>query len=278
MATGIALTDLANVDIAEIARKAEAAGFDSIWAPEHLAYPVREEDGVIPDGTYPGMATMLDPFVVLSAMAAATVRIKLGTGVCLVPQRHPLLTAKLVSSLDTISKGRFLFGIGAGWLEPESRMFGGDFSRRWSQTSDYIKAMKVWWASPHSSYQGSFVNYDEVWRYPEPAQKPHPPILIAGVQEKVTERIVAYGDGWIPMAGRIDPNELETARKAIEAALDAAGRDISSFSVTVYGAKPDREQSQTYLDAGADRVVHFVQGSDTEGTLKSLDRLAEMIP
>jgi len=206
MHIGIALTDAARVDIPAVAQRAESLGFESIWAPEHLVYPVREEDGDLPEGSYPDMAKTLDPFVVLAAAAAATQRIMLGTGVCLVPQRHPLLTAKLVSSLDAVSRGRFLFGIGAGWLEAEARLFGADFPRRWSQTRDYIHAMKAWWAAPRASYRGEFAEYGEVWRYPEPTRPPHPPILIAGAQEKLTSRIVEYGDGWIPAAWRIDIN------------------------------------------------------------------------
>ena len=278
MNLGIALTDTAAVDIPTVARKAEEYGFDSLWTPEHLVYPVREEDAGLPPGGFPDMAKMMDPFMVLSAAAAVTDRIMLGTGVCLVPQRHPLLTAKMVSSLDVLSKGRFLFGIGAGWLEPEARIFGADFPHRWAQTRDFVLAMKAWWSNDRASYRGSHANFEEVWRYPQPVQSPHPPILIAGVREKVTERIVDYGDGWIPMAGSIEPKDLETGRKNIEQALRDAGRDTSKFTVTVYSAKPDRERNRDYADAGADRIVHFVSGGKTERTLDSMERIAELIP
>ncbi len=277
MHIGIALTDAARVDIPAVAQRAESLGFESIWAPEHLVYPVRAEDGDVPEGSYPDMAKTLDPFIVLTAAAAVTERIKLGTGVCLVPQRHPLLTAKLVSSLDAVSRGRFLFGIGAGWLEAEARLFGADFPRRWSQTRDYIHAMKAWWAAPRASYRGEFAEYGEVWRYPEPTRPPHPPILIAGAQEKLTARIVEYGDGWIPVAWRIEPGELEGRRKSIEAALKEAGRDTGEFTVTIFGAKPDPEINRAYAGGGADRVVHFVRGGATERTLEKLEQYAELI-
>lgn len=275
MQIGIALQDTARIDIGAVAARAEALGFESVWVPEHTAYPVEPGRMPEPGEEWPDMARVIDPFVALAAAAAATRTVRLGTGVCLVPQRHPLLTAKAVASLDAVSGGRFLFGVGAGWLESESRLFGVDFPRRWSQTRDYLRAMKAFWQNPRAEYHGPYADFPEVWGYPPPVQRPHPPILVAGVREGVAERIVTEGDGWIPIPRRIDPPQLEIRRIEIENAMGAAGRDLSRFTVTVYGARPDRDLNHEYAAAGADRLVHFLPaGPDTGEALEHLERLA----
>jgi probable F420-dependent oxidoreductase len=165
---------------ANIARKAEALGFDSMFIPEHAIIPIHHRtryplgDGSIPD-VY---AHMPDPFVALALAAGATSRLKLGTGICLVPERDPILMAKEISTLDHFSGGRFLFGIGAGWLADESEIMGGEFKRRWPMTREYIAAMKELWTKPEPSFEGKFVQFPKVKFFPKPAQKPHPPVII----------------------------------------------------------------------------------------------------
>src|SRR5216683_462693 len=165
---------------ASIARKAEAVGFDSIFIPEHPIIPIHHRTPYpMGDGTIPEFyAHMPDPFVALALAAAATTRLKLGTGICLVPERDPIVMAKEISTLDHYSGGRFLFGIGAGWLADESEIMGVEFKRRWPMTREYIAAMKELWTKPEPSFEGKFVRFPKVKFFPKPAQKPHPPVII----------------------------------------------------------------------------------------------------
>ena len=193
-------------DVITLARKLEALGFESLWAPEHGAIPLDCKTGV-PASAEKGVPIIyqhghinhiMDPFAWLGAVAAATERLKLGTGICLVPERDPIHTAKQVATVDGLCGGRFQFGIGAGWLRGESEVFGVDFPRRWSQTRDYMLAMKSLWGEEISEYEGEYVRFPKLVCSPKPVQRPHPPILIAGEGERCMERIVDYGDGWVP--------------------------------------------------------------------------------
>jgi probable F420-dependent oxidoreductase len=257
-------------DVTGLARKVEALGFESLWAPEHGVIPVdfktdlprSEAQGVPVIYQHDHIHHMLDPFVWLAAAAAATERLVLGTGICLVPERDPIHTAKQVASVDRLSGGRFLFGIGAGWLRGESEVFKVDFPRRWSQTRDYVLAMKNLWTEEISEYHGPYVDFPPLICSPKPVQRPHPPILIAGELERAAERIAAYGDGWMPRVRHnspyADPALLEPARREIEGRLREQGRDPGAFTVTAWDATPEREANRRLFDAGADRVVHLL--------------------
>ncbi|HEV8533978.1 MAG TPA: TIGR03619 family F420-dependent LLM class oxidoreductase, partial [Methylomirabilota bacterium] len=179
------------VDVGAMARKAEELGFESFWCAEHPFIPVQSqsrfpgsEDGVIPE-TY---SHFIDPFVALARASGTTSRIKLGTGIVLVPERHPLLLAKEISTLDLFSGGRFLFGIGAGWLREETQIMGGDFDHRWSQTRESILAMKELWTKREAEFHGKYYDFPPVRSYPKPAQKPHPPVLLGGGAKNVLQR------------------------------------------------------------------------------------------
>ena len=194
-----------------------------------------------------------DPYIALARASGATTTIRLGTGITLVPERNPLLLAKEIASLDRFSGGRFLFGIGTGWLREETEMFGGDFEHRWTQTREALEVMKELWTKDEAEYHGKYYNFPPVRSYPKPAQQPHPPIIIGGHARNVLRRIVTHGDGWLP--NRITPAEVEDSRKQLDAMAEEAGRDPKSITISVYGQPADRDLVQSYLNAGADRVV-----------------------
>jgi probable F420-dependent oxidoreductase len=244
------------VDPGLMAKRAEELGFESFWCAEHPFMPVHttsrfpgSEDGVIPEA----YAHFVDPFVTLARASGMTSRIKLGTGIVLVPERHPLLLAKEVSTLDLFSGGRFLFGIGAGWLKEETRLLGGDFEHRWTQTRESVLAMKELWTKPEAEFHGRYYDFPPVRCNPKPAQRPHPPVILGGAATNVLQRIVAWGDGWLP--NRITPEELRARRAELDRLAKGAGRDPASLTISVHGQPPDRELIKRLLDAGATRVI-----------------------
>jgi probable F420-dependent oxidoreductase len=244
------------VDVGFMARKAEELGFESFFCAEHPFIPVHtksrfpgSEDGVIPE-TY---SHFVDPFVALARASGTTSRIKLGTGIVLVPERNPLLLAKEVSTLDLFSGGRFLFGIGAGWLREETELMGGDFDHRWTQTRESILAMKELWTKTEAEFHGKYYDFPPVRSYPKPMQKPHPPVLLGGGAKKVLERVVAWGDGWLP--NRVTPDQLRESRATLDRLAKEAGRDPSAITITVHGQPADRDLIRRLHDAGANRVL-----------------------
>jgi probable F420-dependent oxidoreductase len=266
------------IDPAFMAKKAEELGFESIWYAEHPAVPVHSNSpfpatgGEIP-WTY---SHFTDPYIALARASGVTRTIKLGTGITLVPERNPLVLAKEIASLDLFSGGRFLFGIGTGWLREETEIFGGDFEHRWTQTREAIEVMKELWAHEEAEYHGRYFDFPPVRSFPKPAQKPHPPIIIGGMAKNVLRRIVAHADGWLP--NRITPAEVETSRGQLDAMAKEAGRDPKSISISVYGQVPDRTLVQSLLSAGADRVVVRPEHVNTEAEMgEQLERMAEAV-
>ena len=266
------------IDPAFMARKAEALGFDSIWYAEHPAVPVESVSpfpatgGEIP-WTY---SHFTDPYIALARASAVTSTIKLGTGITLVPERNPLLLAKEVAALDLYSGGRFLFGIGTGWLKEETELMGGDFARRWTQTREALDVMKLLWTEEQAEYHGKYYDFPPVRSYPKPAQKPYPPIIIGGAAEKVLQRVVDHADGWLP--NRVTPSALAESRKTLDRLAVEAGRDPSTISITVYGQNPDRELVQSLFAAGASRVIVRPEHVDTEAEMgEQLERIAEAV-
>ena len=264
-----------SMDIAPLAERAEKLGFESLWVPEHPVLPVEttspwpgSADGVIPRVYH----EMVDPFVALARASAVTSTLKLGTGVCLIPERNPLLLAKEVATLDMYSGGRFLFGIGAGWLREETEIMGGDFEHRWAQTRDAVLAMKELWTGT-GEYHGRYYDFPAVRSLPRPAQRPHPPVFLGGMASNVLKRVVAYGDGWMP--NRVTPEEIEQARATLDRLADESGRDPASIQISIFGQTTDRELIRRFGEAGADRLmVRLPTAADAE-TLAELDRIAE---
>jgi probable F420-dependent oxidoreductase len=267
------------VDVGAMARTAEALGFESFWCAEHPFIPVHTTsrfpgtaDGVIPES----YSHFIDPFVALARASGTTSRIKLATGIVLVPERHPLLLAKEVSTLDLFSGGRFLFGIGAGWLREETQLMGGDFDHRWSQTRESILAMKELWTKPEAEFHGKYYDFPPVRSNPKPAQKPHPPVLLGGDAPKVLERVVAWGDGWLP--NRVTPEQLREKRATLDRLAREAGRDPAAISISVHGQPADRDLIARLLAAGATRVIVRPATTQSEPEMtRELTRIAEAV-
>ncbi|HIM62600.1 MAG TPA: LLM class F420-dependent oxidoreductase [Dehalococcoidia bacterium] len=266
------------IDPAFMAKKAEDLGFESIWYAEHAAVPVHSDSpfpatgGDIP-WTY---SHFTDPYIALARASGATSKIMLGTGITLVPERNPLLLAKEIASLDRFSGGRFLFGIGTGWLKEETEMMGGDFEHRWTQTREAIEAMKELWTKDEAEYHGRYFDFPLVKSYPKPLQKPYPPIILGGMAKNVLRRVVAHADGWLP--NRVTPADVEESRKKLDAMAAEAGRDPKSITISVYGQLPERDIVHSLLNAGADRVVVRPEHVETEKEMgEQLERMAEAV-
>jgi probable F420-dependent oxidoreductase len=271
------------IDPGSMAKQAEALGFESFYLPEHPIIPVQHKtpyplskDGKIPEP----YAQMIDPFVGLALAAAATSKIGLGTGICLVPERDPIILAKEIATLDHYCGGRFIFGIGAGWLRDESEIMGVDFKRRWPITREYIRAMKELWTKPEASFEGEFIRFPAVKCNPKPARKPHPPIHIGagGVgpnMDRALRDTVAIGDGWAPLG--LTPAALATELTKLRKMCAEAGRDFSKLEITMYAPQvngdPKRARAQ-YREAGAHRLVFLVDSPQPDTYRKQLEDLA----
>lgn len=266
------------IDIVTLAREAERLGFESLWLPEHPVIPVEFSTPFAGGGPLPDFYRhTLDPFVALAAAAVATEKLLLGTGICLVPERNPIHTAKLVASVDQISGGRFQFGIGAGWLREESEVLGVDFPRRWSQTRDHVLAMKALWSQQPTAYKGRYAEFPALWCEPNPVQRPHPPIHIAGQLERSAERVADYGDGWFPQGGAVDPAAAEAGRRRIEDLFRERGRDPATLTVSIFRTPYERAANQAYFDAGADRAIHILPSEPADKIVPMLEKLAEKV-
>ena len=269
-----------STDIALLARWAEEMGFESLWVPEHPIIPVQTSspwpgsaDGAIPKA----YADIVDPFVALGRASAVTSTIKLGTGICLVPERNPLLLAKEVATLDMYSSGRFLFGIGAGWLKEETEIMGGDFPHRWTQTREAILAMKSLWTEVESEYHGRYYDFPPVYSFPRSVQRPHPPVYLGGMARNVFRRVVEWGDGWMP--NRVTPDDIRAGRRKLDELATEAGRAPDSISISVFGQPADRDLISDLFDAGADRVMVPVETADADedAAFERLSRIAESV-
>ena len=262
----------AHVDPAFVARTAEALGFESVWYPEHTIVPAQSSVEI--PAIY---AHFADPFMALARASAVTTRIKLGTGVTLLPERNPLVLAKEVATLDHFSRGRLLLGVGAGWIPEESAILGGDFAHRWRQTRESVQAMKALWTDDPAEFHGRHYDFAPVHCNPKPETKPHPPILIGGTGKRVIERVVAWADGWLPIA--IEPAALERRGRDLERRAREAGRDPDEFGISMYGVAPRREVVKSYFDAGAERVVVKREAhAATEAAIAAdLERIAEAV-
>lgn len=266
------------VDAAVVAQKAEALGFDSLWLGEHPVIPVHSSSpapgssgGSIPDF----YSRLVDPFVALARASAVTTTLKLGTGITLVPERNPLLLAKEVATLDYFSRGRFLFGIGAGWNKEETEIMGGNFAHRWTQTREAIEAMKALWANEAAEYHGTYYDFPLVRSFPQPVQRPHPPIFLGGVAQQVFKRIVAYGNGWMPT--RSTPELIRQGRAVLNELAVEAGRDPRSIMVMAYIVPTDRAVLQALEEAGADAAVVRLESESEAAVPAALEQIAQKV-
>jgi probable F420-dependent oxidoreductase len=258
------------IDIVELARALEERGFESLFVPEHTHIPTSRRSPFPGGGELPKRYSHThDPFVCLSFAAAATKKLRLGTGICLIPERDPIVTAKAVASLDQLSGGRFEFGIGGGWNVEEMENHGAQYKTRFKLMRERVLAMKALWTEDAAEYHGEMVNFDPVWSYPKPAQKPHPPILLGGETDYTLRRVVEYCDGWFPRPGRgFDiVQQLQRLRNMAE----SMGRDPKTLSTSVFRAPPEKPALDEYRAAGVDRAVLEIPDKSRDEILRVLD-------
>ena len=261
---------------AELGRALEQRGFEALWAPEHSHIPLSRRSPYPPGGDLPKKYyDTMDPFVTLSAAAAATTKLKVGTAICLVVQRDPIQTAKAVASLDQISNGRFLFGVGAGWNAEEMADHGTDFKSRFEVMRERIEAMRVIWTKSKPEYSGKHVSFGPMMTWPKPVQKPSPPVIVGGAFPYGARRAIAYGDGWLPHARRPAYGDVITKLPDFRKMAIEAGRDPATLPITVYGVAEDLDLIERYRDAGTARVIVEVPSAKADEVLPVLDRWAE---
>jgi probable F420-dependent oxidoreductase len=261
---------------AELGRLAEEHGFESLLLPEHTHIPVSRRTPYPGGGELPReYSHTYDPFVALGTIAEATERLLIGTGICLVVERDPIVTAKEVASLDHLSDGRFLFGVGAGWNREEMENHGTDPRRRFSLMRERIEAMKAIWTQDEAQYHGEHVDFDPIWSWPKPVQDPHPPVLVGGNGKKVLDRVVAYGDEWMPNVGRANVGELEPRIAELQEKARAAGR--GEIPVSGFGAPRDVESVERLREIGFHRLFWYVPPEPRDEVAKRVERYAERV-
>jgi probable F420-dependent oxidoreductase len=262
---------------AALGRALEERGFESLWVPEHTHIPVLE--GSI-GGPYGALIRpyydIMDPFLALNAAATVTTKLKVGTGVCLVNQRDPIVTAKLVSTIDVLSEGRFLFGVGNGWLREEIENHGTKFATRHQVARERIEAMQAIWTQDAPEYHGKYVDFGPINQWPKPVQKPHPPIIVGGMLEYAGPRAIRYGDGWIPRVDRLDRDDLGAQVARFRAMAREAGRDPATLSINLFRVPTDIDQLRYSQDLGIDRVVFSLPAAPADEIVPILDRWAEI--
>ena len=262
----------------ELGRALEERGFESLWAPEHSHIPLSRQSPFPQGGDLPKKYyDVMDPFVTLAAAAAATTRLKVGTGICLVVQRDPIQTAKQVASLDQVSGGRFLFGIGAGWNAEEMADHGTVFASRFKLMRERVEAMKAIWTQSKPEYHGEFVAFAPMMTWPKPIQKPHPPVIVGGAYPYGARRAIAYGDGWVPHARRPAYGDVLNLLPDFKKMATAVGRDPATIPITIFGVAEDQELIKRYRDAGVARLVFNLPSAQSDEVLPLLDRCAQLM-
>jgi len=264
------------IEPAELARLAEERGFESVFVTEHTHIPASRDTPYPAGGELPReYFRIYDPFVALTSMAAATQRIKVGTAICLLVERDPIVTAKEVASLDRLSGGRMIFGVGAGWNLEEMRNHGTDPDQRFSILRERVEACRAMWTQEEASYRGRHVEFDRIASFPKPLQEPHPPVLVGGNGPNVLKRVLAFGDGWFP--NRIPPDDQMIGRvEELQRLGEEAGR--GPIPVTLQIPPRDPEVLHRYEEAGVTRAVHTLRAgdaADADGAERKLDEWAE---
>jgi probable F420-dependent oxidoreductase len=261
------------IDVRELAKALEDRGFDSLFIPEHTHIPLSRKTPFPGGGELPKRyAHTHDIFVTLSFAAAATRKLLLGTGICLLPQHDPIVAAKAIASLDQFSDGRFIFGIGGGWNVDEMENHGAKYDSRFKLMRERVLAMKAMWTQEEAAYHGDMVKFDPLWLYPKPKQKPHPPILLGGESDYTLKRIVEYCDGWLPRP-RVDLFDGVARLKRMAA---DAGRDPKSISITVFSAPPKADVLESYAKAGFDSALLGLPDASRDEILRTLDTYAPL--
>ena len=257
----------------ELALALEDRGFDSLFVPEHTHIPVSRKTPFPGGGDLPEQYSRShDPFVALTAAAAVTKRLKVGTGICLVIERDPIILAKECASLDFISKGRFILGIGAGWNQEEMENHGADYKNRWKVIREKILAMKAIWNNDEAEFHGEFVDFDPIWCWPKPKTPGGPPIWLGANSKWAFDRVAEYCDGWMPIGG---PGSGGIAN--LKAACDRVGRDASDITLALFGAPTDADQLQGRIEQGFTNLIFGLPQAGSDRVLPVLDRYASLI-
>jgi len=259
---------------ADLGRALEERGFESLWNPEHSHIPLSRKTPFPGGGGVPKMYyDAMDPFITLTMAAGATTKLKLGTGVCLVIQRDTIQTAKLVASLDQVSGGRFLFGIGGGWNQDEMEDHGTVYATRFKLMREQIEAMREIWTKPKPEYHGELVDFPPMMTWPKPVQTPLP-VIVGGAFPHAARRAVRYGNGWVPIAGR---GNIEDTFPKFKEMLKGAGRSLAEVPITMFGAAPDADAVKRWRDMGVARIVAGCPPDKADKTLPLLDKWAGII-
>jgi len=260
----------------ELARELEQRGFESVWFPEHTHIPANRRTPYPAGGDLPKEYWHShDPFVALTAAAMATTKLRVATGICLIIERDPITTAKEVASLDFLSGGRFIFGIGGGWNAEEMENHGTVYKTRWRLLREKILAMKEIWTKDEAEFHGELVNFDKIWAYPKPLQRPHPPILMGGFGPTTFDRVVEFCDGWMPIGYRLERVGERIAKLRSQA--EQAGRDPQSISVTIFGATPDKAALDELEAAGVERAVFMLPPANRDVVMPLIEKYAQFI-
>jgi probable F420-dependent oxidoreductase len=260
---------------AELARTLEDRGFESLFVCEHTHIPVSRKSPFPGGGELPKRYSHThDPFVALSFAAAATQKLRLGTGICLLAQRDPIVTAKVIASLDMLSGGRFELGLGGGWNVDEMENHGTKYADRFKIVHERVLAMKALWTQEAGEFHGEFVNFDPAWSWPKPAQRPNPPILMGGETDHTLRRVVDYCDGWFPRgSAQFDPKE---AVGRLRQMASTARRDFATLSITVFRAPSDAGKLAAYRDAGIGRALLEIPDLSRDEILRHIDQIAPL--
>jgi len=262
----------------ELAIAAEERGFESVWFPEHTHIPASRETAYPGGGPLPKeYIHMSDPFTSAAAAAVVTKTIKIGTGVCLVIEHDPLALAKTVATIDRLSNGRFILGVGAGWNAEEMENHGTPYAKRWKVLEERVKAMKALWTEEEASFHGDWVNFEKVWSYPKPVQKPHPPVIIGTFGSKWgCQRVADYAEGWIPIDGLM--TSLDDSIADLHARLRENGRKPEDAPISMFDIyETSEEDLKRYADMGCiERAIPRCPTEDKDTVLRWLDRYAEI--
>ena len=257
-------------NVVDVARDAEQRGFESLWLPEHTHIPVSRKTPYAGGAELPEEYThTLDPFVALAAVATATKRIRLATGISLLIEHDTITMAKTVATLDLLSNGRAILGVGGGWNREEAEHHGVEWSQRFQQLEEQISAIKVIWANEEASFHGDHVHFDPIWSWPKPIQRPHPPIVLGGETDHTLRRVIKHCDGWLPRAR--DPEIIVRGIARLNELAQDAGRDPESISINVFAPRPDAELIDRFKSMGVARIVLWLPPEDRNAVSRRLD-------
>lgn len=257
-------------NVVDVARDAEQRGFESLWLPEHTHIPVSRKTPYAGGAELPKeYAHTLDPFVALAAVATATKHIRLATGISLLIERDTITMAKTLATLDLLSNGRAILGVGGGWNREEAEHHGVEWSQRFQKLEEQITAIKVIWANEEASFHGEHVRFDPIWSWPKPIQRPRPPILLGGETDHTLRRVIKHCDGWLPRAR--DPEIIVRGIARLNELAEEAGRDPESISVNVFAPRPDAELIDRFKGMGVARIVLWLPPEDRDAVSRRLD-------